>query len=178
MTTKQAPVPIANRGRIVGSLVTRDNFKTEGLTHKQRIMEELKAVGMTPYGFIKLETKELPRIIHPHEHIEGVVYGRAKTGLAMLIATDCRVIFLDKKPFAMIMDEMTYDVVSGVSFGQAASFIGITLHTRTGDYSLRFVNRKCAHNFVEYIEYKRLEHGPFTTNANTRYKDYLHRTEY
>ena len=177
MTTKQSPLVITDKGRFAGAFVSRAAMREAQLTHKQRIFQELKNVGMTSYGLIKLETKELPKIIHPHEHIKGVVYGRAKTGLAMLVATDCRVIFLDKKPFALTMDEMTYDVVSGVSFGQAASFVGITLHTRTGNYAFRFVNKNCARNFVEYIETKRLEQGPFS-GGDTQIGNYMRQTEY
>lgn len=70
--------------------------------HKKRIVKELKEAGMTPWGFLKMETKRLPEIIHEDEKIGGVVYGRTtgdKIGSAMLIATDKRVIFLDVKPF-------------------------------------------------------------------------------
>jgi general stress protein 26 len=36
-------------------------------------------------------------------------------------------------------------------------FASLTLHTRLGDYVLRYVNEKSARKFVEYIEKRRLE---------------------
>jgi nitroimidazol reductase NimA-like FMN-containing flavoprotein (pyridoxamine 5'-phosphate oxidase superfamily) len=123
--------------------------------HKQRIIAELKAVGMTAYGTMKMETDRLPSIIHPDEHIGGVVYGRTtgeKIGSAMLIATDKRIIFLDVKPFFVTFDEVSYDVVAGIQDTNAGPFAGIILHTRVRDYGLRFVNKRCASTFVEYIE--------------------------
>ena len=125
------------------------------IANKRRIVSELKAVGMTQYGLIKIETDRLPRIIHENEHIGGVVYGRTtdeKVGSAMLIATDKRVIFLDAKPFFTTMDEVSYDVVSGVKVSKAGIFSAIVLHTRVRDYGLRFVNKKCAELFKKYIE--------------------------
>ncbi len=123
--------------------------------HKLRVIEELKKAGMTAYGTIKMETEKLHNIIHDDEHIGGVVYGRTtgdKIGSAMLIATNKRVIFLDVKPFYTTFDEVAYDVVAGVSDTHAGPFAGIVLHTRVRDYGLRFVNKKCAAQFVEFIE--------------------------
>lgn len=123
--------------------------------HKRRVISELKAAGMTSYGLIKIETDRLPRILHVDEHIGGVVYGRTtddKVGSAMLVATDKRVIFLDAKPFFTTMDEVSYDVVSGVKVSKAGIFSAIVLHTRVRDYGLRFVNKKCAELFKKYIE--------------------------
>lgn len=92
------------------------------------------------------------------------MYGRyaAGTGLmkwteGMLIATDRRVIFLDRKPGFEAMDELTYDVVSGVQKSYAWPFASLTLHTRIGNYTLRFANQKCIDVSMHYVEKRRLE---------------------
>lgn len=118
-------------------------------------MAELKEAGMTPWGFVKMETGKLPEIIHEDEKIGGVVYGRTtgdKIGSAMLIATDKRIIFLDVKPFFTASDEIAYRVVSGVKTNSVGLFSGVTLHTRVRDFSLRYVNIKCARIFENFIE--------------------------
>jgi general stress protein 26 len=130
-------------------------FAMNAHEHKKRILQELRAAGMTTYGTMKMETEQLPKIIHDNEHIGGVVYGRTtgdKVGSAMLVATDKRIIFLDVKPFFTTSDEVSYDVVAGVKQTKAGPFAGITLHTRVREYGLRFVNTTCAYNFVEFIE--------------------------
>jgi general stress protein 26 len=122
--------------------------------HTQRINAELKAAGMSNYGLIKLDTSYLPKIIHKNEHIKGVVYGRIDKTIdaGMLVATDMRVIFLDCKPFYKNWDEITYEVVAGVKTTFIGPFAGVVLHTRVKDYTLRFVNIKCAKIFDKYIE--------------------------
>lgn len=118
--------------------------------------------GVTSYGLIKSESKELPRVLHEDEHIGGVVYGQIGGGnSAMLVATDHRVIFLDKRPFFMVNDELTYDVVFGVKSTSAGPFISVVLHTRINDYTLKHVNARCARIFVKYIENKCLEKGTY-----------------
>ncbi len=74
----------------------RINMKDQ--IHTNRIKQELKDAGLTSYGLLNSESRYLPQLIHEDEHIGGVVYGKHKNGLAMLVATDRRVIFLDKKP--------------------------------------------------------------------------------
>jgi general stress protein 26 len=126
--------------------------------HEQRIINELKSVGVTRHGLAKPESRELPRILHEDEHIRGVVYGRDEANSsAMLVATDHRVLFLDNQFLFKTIDELSYDVVSGISSSTSGPLISVTLHTRVTDYSLRYVNAKCAKIFIKYIENKRLE---------------------
>src|SRR3990167_8935521 len=94
--------------------------------HEQRVKQELKAVGVTRFGFMKFAIKYLPKIIHKKEHIKGVVYGRygEKTGSltlveGMLIATDHRIIFLDHKPGYTSEDELTYEMIAGIQTSRA-----------------------------------------------------------
>lgn len=127
--------------------------------HRQRIKDELVAVGLTKYGLHKLESKYLPNIIHDNEHIMGVAFGITKDkNSAMLIATDFRIIYLDRKPGFTITDEVTYDMVGGIGYNIMGSRAAVTLHTRMGDFSLAFVNLRTAEKFIHYVEQRRLEH--------------------
>jgi hypothetical protein len=92
------------------------------------------------------------------------VYGRYSEGNGplqwvevMLVATDKCILFVDHKPGFSKVDELTYDVVSGVKKVYTWPFSSVTLHTRIGDYTLRFANAKCIDIFVQYIETRRLE---------------------
>jgi len=132
----------------------------------KQVRDELKAAGVSSLGLLTPESKGLAKVLHPDEHIGGVVYGSYPGGLAWLIATDQRVVFMDKKPFFMTTDELTYDVVSGVQSIRAGLFTSVILHTRINNYSMRFVNTKCAQIFVSYIEKRRLESGAYNQNSN------------
>jgi nitroimidazol reductase NimA-like FMN-containing flavoprotein (pyridoxamine 5'-phosphate oxidase superfamily) len=125
--------------------------------HRRRIKSELIKAGVTSYGLLKDESRHLYKIIHQDEHIEAVVYGRFQLDSVMLIATDKRIIYFDKKPFFSIEDEVPYDMVSGVSHGQVGIFATVTLHTRVGNYMIKYANTKASENFVKYIEKHRLE---------------------
>lgn len=127
--------------------------------HRRRIKEELKSAGVTNYGLLKPESRNLPQIIQEDEHIKGVIYGRATTGGgAMLIATDLRLIYFNRMPLFSTLDEIPYERVSGITRGKEGGLlVAVTLHTRIGDYTIRFANLNCASTFVKYIERKCIE---------------------
>lgn len=136
-------------------------------SHKQRIKDELKYVGVSNLAQHKGEGRHLSELIHDDEHIMGAVYGQYDEGSGMLIATDKRIIFFDKKPLFKTVDELTYDVVSGIKIVKQGLFSGIVLHTRAGDYALRYVNPKSATVFKKYLESHLLEHPTRTTELQT-----------
>ncbi len=128
-----------------------------GDSDTKRIRNELKRLGVGLIGLRTPESNSLSHIIHHDEHIGGVIYGRYDGGLAWLVATNQRILFIDKKPFFKLTEELSYDVVSGVKTTRAGFFSAVVLHTRVGDYSIRFVTTQAAQQFVRYLETKRLE---------------------
>lgn len=141
--------------------------------HVKRIRAELKLAGVGKIGILTPESRHLARILHPDEHIGGAVYGLYPGGLAWLVATSHRIMFMDHKPFYTTTDEMTYDVIVGVRSTRAGPFDTVILRTRVNDYMISFVNPKSARIFVDFIETRRLEGGDYdhTTDHFTRDKD-------
>lgn len=125
--------------------------------HKLRIQNELRNAGATLYGLLKAEGRHLPHIINHDEHIEAIAYGRYPKGSCMLVATDSRIVFLDKKPLFTFFDEVMYDIVSGVACSTQGYFAAVTLHTRFNDFCISFVNSNAAKKFVDYIEHRRIK---------------------
>lgn len=125
--------------------------------HKSRIYKELRKAGLIGYSLLSMETRYLPKIIHEKEHIEAAVFGFYKDGTAMLVATNLRIMFLDRKPFYTIMDEVTYEMVAGVAVSNQVLFSSVTLHTRVRDFTINYVIPRVANKFSKYIEKRRVE---------------------
>ncbi|MCA9332964.1 pyridoxamine 5'-phosphate oxidase family protein [Candidatus Saccharibacteria bacterium] len=138
---------------------------SESASNKKRIYDELVKTGISRYSIRKNEVRQLLNIIHEDEHIGAAINGRSDVGSVMLVATNVRVLFLDCKSFYSTLDELSYDVVSGVNLHTQGIFSSVILHTRIGEYNLRFVNPKRASAFVEFIEAKRLENPDSRTSA-------------
>lgn len=144
------------------SPIRRAQFSAEFIKpHAERIRAELRQHGAVPYDMLLPETYYLPTVIHPDEHIKGSIFGRYKYGDAIgrgaLVATDQRVVFLDKKPLFVHYDEVTFMIIGSVSYTRTTLVGYVTLHTRLGDFQLRTFNHRNAYNFVKYIEEKCLQ---------------------
>lgn len=145
-------------------------FKGFVKSQQDEIDRDLRKLGVVMYDFWLPETHTLPFIIHPNEKIKGIVYGRYKhngtdpaQGRGALIATNQRVLLIDKKPLFLKCDELTYGVVSGATYSKVGLAGMITLHTRAGDIKVRTLNQKCAETFLEAIEAKCFtENSPMT----------------
>lgn len=127
-------------------------------------------VGVTSYGLMKIESRRLPETIHEDEHIGGVVYGQYEGGSGMLVATDHRILFIDRKPLFLTLDEISYEAISGVRLDKSGFLNSVTLHTKLGDYTIRYANYKCSSQFVRYIENMRLEksnEAPFHSGSDS-----------
>lgn len=129
--------------------------------HVKRVRKELKAAGVGPIGIITPESRHLAKILHDDEHIGGAVYGLYPGGLAWLVATSHRIMFMDHKPFYTTTDEMTYDIIVGVQSTRAGPFEAIILRTRVNNYMIRFANPKGVRIFIDFIEARRLEGGDY-----------------
>jgi general stress protein 26 len=125
-------------------------------TFTKRIREELASVGIKSKALLSSESKALARIIYDDEHIGGAVHGVYSGGLAWLVATDKRIIFMDRKPMFSSIDEVSYDVVSGTKNINTALSESVTLHTRMGDYTVNYVRQESAVTFIRFIEKMRL----------------------
>jgi hypothetical protein len=121
--------------------------------------DTLQALGADDFDLLLPETHALIDVIHEDENIVGIVYGRYKqsgaehaSGRGALVATDHRLLLVDKKPLFLKCDELSYMVVSGVSFSKAGIAGPVTVHSRMGDIGIRTYNFTCASTFVDAIE--------------------------
>ncbi len=145
---------------------------TTARLHRQKILTALTQLGAEWYDMQLPETHLLPQLIHLDEQILGVVYGRyhqengVKVGRGVLVATNDRVLLVDKKPLFLRCDEFSYFVVSGVTYSKAGIAGTVVLHTRVGDIHVRTFNQRCAQKFVVAIEEQVLAKGVPATISN------------
>lgn len=132
--------------------------------HAERVKRELRKAGVGWFGLLKFGLRYLHRLIHEDEHIHGVVFGRYRETKhapaweeGTLVATNLRVLFVDRKPGYLRADDISYDVVSAVEASKAGPFSAVTLYTKMGEFTLRFTKSECAEKFVHYVEVRRLE---------------------
>lgn len=101
------------------------------------IHDQLKAIkfGASPWN--QAEIKELPNIIHQGETISECVNGLYEGGVALLVATEMRVLLIDKKPLGYLnVEDLRFDMINEIDYSHR--LINATITITTGNKTLRF----------------------------------------
>lgn len=82
----------------------------------QTVEAQLERVGMKNRFFGRPEIKELCNILAPGEVVQHAVMGHYEGGLALMVATNWRVLLVDKKLWFLSLEDIRYDMISQVDF--------------------------------------------------------------
>lgn len=80
------------------------------------VKRQLKHLGFTRNFLCRAELDELPRILLPDEQINQLAFGWYNAGMALLCATNHRVLLIDKKPFSLVVEDVRYDMIAEVMY--------------------------------------------------------------
>lgn len=100
------------------------------------VEEQLKLIGCNFRFWGRSELKELSQILLPGEQIAMCVNGQYDAGFAMLVATDFRVLLIDKKPRYLTLKDIRFDMITELDF--ANRLIDSTVRIYTPNKELRF----------------------------------------
>ncbi len=107
------------------------------MVSKQEIIKQLKKIDFKHSGWGRSEVAELPHIILPDEEIYECVNGIYEGGFALLVATDVRVLLVDKKPLNYLtVEDMRFDMISQMDYSHR--IIGAEINIAAGDKALHF----------------------------------------
>lgn len=114
----------------------------------------LKELGLSQLSLLRWEPAHLYEYLHPDEKIGGAIYGHLEQGgYGLLVATDMRVLYLDRIMLSTTLDEVPYSMVSGVALSLSGIWdVVTTLHTREGTYKINGRNTRSAQMFVDFVE--------------------------
>lgn len=100
------------------------------------VSKQLKALGINFHFWGKAELRELTKILVENEVIKHCVKGRYEGGYAVLVATDRRLLLIDKKPFFLTLEDVRYDMISEIDYNHR--LLEATIRVRTASKTLIF----------------------------------------
>jgi len=83
------------------------------------VEEQLKRVDCNFRFWGRWEIRELSNILMADETIAQCVNGTYEGGFAMLCVTQYRVLLIDRKPMALTVEDIRYDMIAEVDFNNA-----------------------------------------------------------
>jgi len=105
----------------------------------KKVEKQLKKIGFNHNGWGRTEVRELQNIILPDEEIYECVNGIYDGGFALLVATDVRVLLIDKKPLNYLtVEDLRFDMINELDYNHR--LIGAYISISAGNKNLKFTS--------------------------------------
>jgi hypothetical protein len=106
---------------------------------REAVEGQLKKIGFNYTGWGRTEVRELPNIILPDEEIFECANGIYEGGFALLVATNFRVLLVDKKPMKYLtVEDLRFDMINEIDYSHR--LLGARISISTGSKNLRFLS--------------------------------------
>lgn len=121
------------------------------MVHISIIEARLVKLGFHATRWFRPEIRELQHILLDSEEIVGCVQGRYFGGFALLVATDHRLLLIDKKIPYLSVEDIRYDMISEIDY--SAQLFDATVTIFTVNKQHRFSSWKHKHHLRKVTSY-------------------------
>lgn len=98
------------------------------------------------------EVKELPNILSKNEEVLDLVQGFYNKGNGLLVATNRRLVFIDKGLiFGLKVEDFPLDKISSIQYETGIIFAKIKIHTTSNVAEIDNVEKSTAREFAEFV---------------------------
>jgi hypothetical protein len=99
------------------------------MVHPSLIEARLGELGFKASRWFNAEIRELEHILMDHEKIISLACGRYFGSFALLVATDQRLLLIDKRVFFMTIEDTRYDMISEIDYNSQVYNATVTVFT-------------------------------------------------
>lgn len=123
------------------------------------IQKELAIAGV-PRRILKTqEVRGLVNILGENESILGCVQGLYSEGIGLIVATNSRLLIINKSFLWTKMEDESYAMINSILYKKGLVFGQLTLATRARRYMFNVLKRDPIEMFIEIIDAKMRQHG-------------------
>jgi hypothetical protein len=112
------------------------------MVHPSLIEARLDKLGFRASRWFRAEINELQHILMHDEEIVSLVCGRYFGSFALLVATDQRLLIIDKRVFFMTIEDIRYDMVSEIDFNMQVYTANMTVYTMNKTHKFSSIKYK------------------------------------
>ena len=118
----------------------------------ESVLSQLNSLGIRHGRVFQGEVKALARLLLPDEQIEQFMTGRYDAGPAILVATNRRLLLVDKKPFNLTIEDIPYDMVSEVEYSMQAFNATIAVHSISKTINMMSFRQTLLRRFAGFVQ--------------------------
>jgi hypothetical protein len=118
------------------------------------VRQQLDHIGARFNLIGQAEANELPHILMEGERIEHLIVGHYSGGFAIMVATNLRLLLVDKKLLFLNVEDIRYDMIAELDYGH--QMLGATIHVRSFSKDLKFQSYKKQQlrSFTTFVQHK------------------------
>ncbi len=119
---------------------------------------QLKKIKFGTGRINRAEVRELQHILIPEETIYECVNGYYEGGMALLVATDIRVLLIDKKPMGFLnVDDVRFDMISDIDYNHRAFGASISINCGMRQLIFKSYNQPRLRKLIGHVQHRMSE---------------------
>lgn len=138
------------------------------MVHPSLIEARLGELKFRTSRWFQSEISELQHILMEHEKIVALACGRYFGSFALLVATDQRLLLIDKRVFFMTYEDTRYDMISEIDFNSQFYSATVTVFTVNKTHKFTSIKyKKQLREITNYIQSRvaELRNQPYSAQA-------------
>ncbi len=122
------------------------------------IERQMHQIGFNPFAWGRTEVKELCNILMQGEEIVECVNGEYVNGFALLVATNHRMLLVDKKPFLYLtVEDVRFEQISDFNYRNKFLTSAITVSTANKTLYFTSYNKKRLRKLIACVQRQVIE---------------------
>jgi PH (Pleckstrin Homology) domain-containing protein len=125
------------------------------MVSRESVEGQLVRIGFNFRGFLNRgEIRELPKILLPDEEIYECVNGFYEGGVALLAATNVRVLLIDKKPFNFLtVEDVRFDMINEMDYSHRLMGAQISISVGSKNMVFRSYNQPRLRKLIGHVQH-------------------------
>lgn len=120
----------------------------------ESVREQLKRLHINTESWGRSEYRELPGILLPDEEIYECVNGMYEAGFALLVATNVRVLLIDRKPLNYLtVEDLRFDMINEIDYSHRLIGAQIDISAGSHDLVFRSYNKNRLRKLINHVQH-------------------------
>lgn len=138
------------------------------------VEKQLKEIKFNAARVNRAEVRELQNILLPDEKIYECVNGFYEGGVALLVATDIRVLLIDKKPMGFLnVDDLRFDMISDIDYSHRAFGAQISINCGMRNLVFKSYNQPRLRKLIGHVQHRMSEIKREQNDHASKQKEHL-----
>jgi hypothetical protein len=126
----------------------------KAMVSQQSVELQLKGLGFNYHSWGRTEVGELHSILLPDEEILEIINGVYDAGFALLLATNIRVILVDKKPLNYLtVEDMRFDMINELDYSHRLFSAQISISAGNKNLKFRSYNQPRLRKLINHVQH-------------------------